>query len=70
MPLDKNMKATFEKFAAWITELKLEHRDGQLQSDALTGLLILTYKGRKRNTHCLLVSVKHRFKRLVFVWTR
>ena len=34
------MEKSFEKFAEFVTELKLDHKDGQLKSEQLTKLLV------------------------------
>jgi hypothetical protein len=37
------MEESYERFAAHITELKMEHRDGKLASERLTELLGYMY---------------------------
>ena len=38
-PLDASMSTCYERFSAFLTELKLEHKDGKLQSERLKELL-------------------------------
>ena len=39
-PLNASMDKSFERFSIFLTELKMEHRDGKLKSDRLTQLLV------------------------------
>ena len=41
--LGGSMEKSFEKFAEFVTELKLDHKDGQLKSEQLTKLLVYNY---------------------------
>ena len=38
-PLKKRMEVSYERFAAFLTELKMDHRDGKCVSDRLTQFL-------------------------------
>ena len=49
--LATKISESYEKFAAFITEMRMEHRDGKLASDRLTELLdfgkIISYTAPK-----------------------
>lgn len=41
--LGSGMDKSYAKFAEFVTEIKLDHRDGQLKSDQLTKLLVYNF---------------------------
>lgn len=47
VPLGQRMDASYERFASYLTELRMDHRDGQLASDRLTQLLVYYYHAGK-----------------------